>query len=178
MGKLRRIIVKKISASFVYMVFLSLLSVYSGSAFAEVKIGFVDVAKLSESAPQIHSAQMKMDAEFGSREKEIVALQREIEAMEAALARDGAVMSDSERSKKERAILGKRREGKRVQEEFRDDINIRRNEILRKVNAEIGKAIEEYAKQNGFDLIMAQGVMYSSDKVDITAKILKKLGGS
>ncbi len=98
--------------------------------------------------------------------------------MEAALARDGAVMSDSERSKKERAILGKRREGKRVQEEFRDDITIRRNEILRKVNAEIGKAIEEYAKQNKYDLIMAQGVMYSSDKVDITAKILKKLGGS
>ena len=169
---------KKINASFMYVVFLSLLSVYSGSAFAEIKIGFVDVAKLSESAPQIRSAQMKMDAEFGSREKEIIALQREIEAMEEALARDGAVMSDSERSKKERAILNKRREGKRIQEEFRDDINIRRNEILRKVNAEIGKAIEEYAKQNKFDLIMAQGVMYSSDRVDITDKILKKLGGS
>ena len=169
---------KKIKASLVTMVFLSLLSAYSGSAFAEIKIGFVDVAKLSESAPQIRSAQMKMDAEFGSREKEIIALQREITAMEEALARDGAVMSDSERSKKERAILTKRREGKRVQEEFRDDINIRRNEILRKVNTEIGKAIEEYAKQNKFDLIIAQGVMYSSDKVDVTAKILKKLGGS
>ncbi len=171
-------IVKKINVSFVYVVFLALLSVYSGSAFAEAKIGFVDVAKLSESAPQIRSAQMKMDAEFGSREKEIIALQREIEAMEEALARDGAVMSDTERSKKERAILGKRREGKRAQDEFRDDINIRRNEILRKVNTEIGKAIEEYAKQNNYDLIMAQGVMYSSDKVDITEKILKKLGGS
>ena len=169
---------KKIKASLVTMVFLSLLSAYSGSAFAEIKIGFVDVAKLSESAPQIRSAQMKMDAEFGGREKEIIALQREITAMEEALARDGAVMSDSERSKKERAILSKRREGKRVQEEFRDDINIRRNEILRKVNTEIGKAIEEYAKQNKFDLIIAQGVMYSSDKVDVTAKILKKLGGS
>jgi outer membrane protein len=170
--------VKKINVSFIYVIFLSLLSVYSGSAFAEIKIGFVDVAKLSESAPQIRSAQMKMDAEFGSREKEIIALQREIEAMEKALARDSAVMSDSQRSKKERAILGKRREGKRVQEEFRDDITIRRNEILRKVNDEIGKAIKEYAKKNKFDLIMAQGVMYSSDKVDITAKILKKLGGS
>ena len=147
-------------------------------AFAEVKIGFVDVEKLSESAPQIRSAQLKMDAEFGSREKEIIALQREIESLEAALARDGAVMSDSERSKKERAILGKRREGKRVQDEFRDDINIRRNEILRKVNEEIGKAIEEYARKNGFDLILAQGVMYSSDKVDITDSILNKLGGS
>jgi outer membrane protein len=171
-------IVKKINASFIYVVFLALLSVCSGSAFAEVKIGYVDVAKLSESAPQVRSAQLKMDAEFGGREKEIIALQREIETMEEALARDGAVMSDTERSKKERAILSKRREGKRVQEEFRDDINIRRNEILRKVNTEVGKAIEDYAKKNNFDLILSQGVMYSSDKVDITESVLKKLGGS
>ena len=169
---------RKFNTYIVSVVLFTLFSVGSGSAFAEVKIGFVDVEKLSESAPQIRSAQMKMDAEFGSREKEIIALQREIENLEAALARDGAVMSDSERSNKERAILSKRREGKRIQDEFRDDINIRRNEILRKVNEEIGRAIEEYAKQNRFDLILAQGVMYSSDKVDITDSILKKLGGS
>jgi len=112
------------------------------------------------------------------RSRSVLYLQREIETMEEALARDGAVMSDTERSKKERAILAKRREGKRAQDEFRDDITIRRNEILRKVNAEIGKAIEEYAKQNKFDLILSQGVMYSSDKVDITESVLKKLGGS
>ncbi|GMR18589.1 MAG: hypothetical protein BMS9Abin33_1011 [Gammaproteobacteria bacterium] len=169
---------KKFNLTFVFVVLFSVFSGYSGSAFAELKIGFVDVVKLSESAPQIRSAQMKMDAEFGSREKEIIALQREIKAMEETLARDGAVMSDAERSKKERAILGKRREGKRAQDEFRDDINIRRNEILRKVNTEIGKAIEAYAKRNNFDLILAQGVMYNSDKVDITQSVLKELGGS
>ena len=169
---------KKINVSFIYVVFLALLSVCSGSAFAEVKIGYVDVAKLSESAPQIRSAQLKMDAEFGGREKEIIALQREIKNKEEAFERDGAVMSETERSKKERAILSKRREGKRAQDEFRDDINIRRNEILRKVNTEVGKAIEEYAKKNNFDLILSQGVMYSSDKVDITESVLKKLGGS
>ncbi|MCK5480492.1 MAG: OmpH family outer membrane protein [Gammaproteobacteria bacterium] len=169
---------KKFNVSFVFVVLFAVFSGYSGSVFAELKIGFVDVVKLSESAPQIRSAQTKMDAEFGSREKEIIALQREIEAMEEALARDGAVMSDAERSKKERAILGKRREGKRAQDEFRDDINIRRNEILRKVNTEIGKAIEAYAKRNNFDLILAQGVMYNSDKVDITENVLKELGGS
>ena len=169
---------KKFNVSYVFVVLFVMFSVFSTSARAEVKIGFVDVEKLSESAPQIRSAQMKMDAEFGNREKQIISLQREIEALEEALARDGAVMSDTERSKKEREILGKRRDGKRVQDEFRDDINIRRNEILRKVNTEIGKAIEEYAKKNGYDLILAQGVMYSSKKVDITEAVLKKLGGS
>ena len=169
---------KKFNVSFVLAALIAVFSACPVNALAETKIGFVDVAKLSESAPQIKSAQMKMDAEFGGREKEIIALQREIKKMEDALERDGAVMSDAERSKKEREILSKRREGKRASDEFRDDINIRKNEILRKVNAEIGKAIEDYAKQNHFDLILSQGVMFASDKVDITDSILKKLGGS
>ena len=91
---------KKFNISLVSVVLFAVFSVCSGSVFAEVKIGFVDVAKLSESAPQIRSAQMKMDAEFGGREKELISLQREIENLETALARDGAVMSDSERSRK------------------------------------------------------------------------------
>ena len=173
-----RMKVIKSNRSYVVALLLAAVMAYSSSAIAEFKIGFVNVEELSESAPQIRSAQMKMDAEFSGREKELISLQREIESLEQALARDGAVMSDEERSKKEREILSKRREGQRVQDEFRDDINIRRNEILRKVNTEIGKAIEEFALQNGYDLILAQGVMYSSDKVDITQKILKKLGGS
>ena len=89
---------KKFNVSFVFVVLFAVFSACSGSAFAEVKIGYVDVAKLSESAPQIRSAQMKMDAEFGGREKEIIALQREIKTMEEAFERA-----------KQRILLWKRR---------------------------------------------------------------------
>ena len=84
-------------------------------------------------------------------------------------------MSDTERSKLEREILGKRRELKRSQDEFRDDLNIRKNEMLRQVNIEIGQIIENFAKTEKYDLILAQGVMFASDRVDITDRILKKL---
>jgi outer membrane protein len=95
--------------------------------------------------------------------------------LEEQLSKDGAVMSDSERSKLERDILGKRRELKRSQDEFRDDLNIRKNEMLRQVNIEIGEIIENFAKTEKYDLILAQGVMFASDRVDITDMILKKL---
>lgn len=144
-------------------------------AMAEMKVGFVDLAKLSESAPQIKAAQGKIDAEFSSREQELISLQRKMTKLEEQLSKDGAVMSDSERSKLERDILGKRRELKRSQDEFRDDLNIRKNEMLRQVNIEIGEIIENFAKTEKYDLILAQGVMFASDRVDITDKILKKL---
>ncbi len=157
------------------IVLISAALLFPGMAAAELKIGFVDLAKLSENAPQIIAAQGKIDAEFSSREKELVELQRKLAKMEETLTTEGAVMSESERSTKEREILSKRRELKRAQDEFRDDLNIRKNEMLRAVNKEIGAAIEAFAKQDKYDLILAQGVMYAGDKVDVTDRILKRL---
>ena len=147
------------------------------AAAGDLKIGFVDLAKLSEKAPQIIAAQNKIDAEFSGREKEIVDLQRKVSKMEEDMTTNGPVLSDSQRSTKERELLGKRRELKRMQDEFRDDLNIRKNEMLRSVNEEIGKVIEKFAKDEKYDLILAQGVMYAGSKVDITEQVLKKLGG-
>jgi outer membrane protein len=144
---------------------------------AEVKIGFVDTVKLLEAAPQAKSAQSKIETEFAPREKELVALQREIKTKEDNLERDGAVMSESERSKIERDILSKRRDLKRSQDEFRDDLNIRRNEVLAKLQKDMFEAVVSLAKEQKFDLILTQGVVYSSDKVDITDSVLKKLAG-
>lgn len=157
------------------MISMVALTLFTGVARAELKIGFVDLAKLSENAPQIISAQGKIDAEFSSREKELVALQRKIAKMEEELATNASVMSESERTGKEREILGKRRDLKRSQDEFRDDLNIRKNEILKQVNIEIGNVIEKLAKDEKYDLIIAQGVMFASERVDITDQILKKL---
>lgn len=152
-------------------------SLFSQGLLAETKIGFVDTVKLMEEAPQANSAQSKIEAEFAPREKELVALQREIKKMEDELARDGSVMSESKRSTVERDILSKRRELKRSQEEFRDDLNIRRNEVLAQLQKDMYEAVVALAKEQKFDLILSQGVVYASDKVDITDSVLKKLKG-
>jgi len=148
---------------------------YAGGALAETKIGFVDTAKLMEAAPQVKAAQAKIESEFAPREKELTKLQQEIRALEDRQSRDGSVMSESESSKLERDVLAKRRDLKRTQEEFRDDLNIRRNEVITKLQKDILDAVIAFAKEQNFDLILSGGVAYSSDKVDITGSVLKKL---
>jgi len=155
----------------------AVVSLFAGTAMAEMKVGFVDTAKLMESAPQVKEAQSKIEAEFAPREKELVELQRKIRAQEDRLSRDSAVMSESENTKLERDILAMRRDLKRSQEEFRDDLNIRRNEVLAKLQREIFDAIVAFAKEQNYDLIMGQGVVYSSERVDITEAVLKQLTG-
>ena len=168
---------KKTSSTIISIVLLSAFTGYSGSLLAETKIGFVDTVKLMEAAPQAKSAQSSIEKEFAPREKELVALQRQIKTKEDKLTRDGAVMSESERSKLERDILSKRRDLKRSQEEFRDDLNIRRNEVLAKLQKDMYEAVVTLGKEQKYDLIMTQGVVYSSDRVDITDSVLKKLTG-
>ena len=168
---------KKINSPILTAMLLAALFVFSKASLAEVKIGFVDTVKLMEAAPQAKSAQSKIESEFSPREKELVALQRAIKTKEDKLSRDGAVMSESERSKLERDILAKRRDLKRSQDEFRDDLNIRRNEVLAKLQKDMYEAVVTLGKEQKYDLILTQGVVYNSDKVDITDAVLKKLTG-
>ncbi|HHJ40476.1 MAG: hypothetical protein AXA67_01105 [Methylothermaceae bacteria B42] len=141
----------------------------------EIKIGFVNVARVLEKAPQAAKAKKKLEQEFSPRDKKLVAQQKELKKLEEKLARDAAVMSESERRKIEREILSKRRELQRAQEEFREDFNIRRNEELAKLQKQVFEAIKALAKEEKYDLLLTDGVVYASDKVDVTEKVQKKL---
>lgn len=84
-------------------------------------------------------------------------------------------MSDDERRKLERDILGQKRETKRARDEFTEDFNIRRNEELAKMQREIALSIVSLAKEKGYDLILENGVIYASERVDITNEVIARL---
>lgn len=143
---------------------------------AELKIGYVNALKVIEEAPQGEKALKRLEGEFGPRDKELVTLQNKIKALEEELEKNSLVMKESDRREKEREILSLKRELKRATREFREDYNLRRNEELVALEKVVRQAIVELAKQERFDLIVHEGTIYASDKIDITDKILKKLG--
>jgi outer membrane protein len=157
------------------LVTLAALAVFSAPALAETKVGVIDTQRLMEEAPQAKAAQANIETEFAPREQELVTLQKKIRELEDKAARDGAVMSEKESSKLERDILSKRRELKRTQDEFRDDLNIRKNEVLAKLQRQMYEATVTLAKEKQYDVILGQGVVYSNKSVDITDLVLDKL---
>jgi outer membrane protein len=101
--------------------------------------------------------------------------------MEDRLERDSAIMSETERKDLEREIINMRRDIKRDQDEFREDLSFRRNEELTKIQKEIVQAIQTVAKQNNYDIVLSEGVIFASTKVDITDLVidyLRKKNGS
>jgi outer membrane protein len=154
--------------------FLGLL-VIANASYADLKIGFVNIPAVLEKAPQAEKAKKRLEEKFSPRDKQLVAQQKEIQTLEEKMSRDSAVISDTERSNLERDILNKKRDAKRSQQEFSEDFNASRNEELGKLQRRIIEAIREIAKDQKFDLLLTDGVIYASEQIDVTAQVQQKL---
>ena len=142
---------------------------------AELRIGVINVAKLLDTAPQTKSALQALQDEFAPRERELVAQQQELRTEGETLQRDGAIMSEAERRSSEQALREKQRELARKTGQFREDANLRRNEELGRLQRLLLDEVNVYATNNGFDLIIGDGVLYARGEVDITDQVLARM---
>jgi outer membrane protein len=154
--------------------FLGLLFVTNVS-FADLKIGFVNIPAVLEKAPQAEKAKKRLEQKFSPRDKQLVAQQKEIQSMEEKLTKDASVMSDSQKTSLETDILNKKRDAKRAQQEFSEDFNASRNEELGKLQRRIVEAVRAIAKDQDYDLLLTDGVIYANEQIDITAQVQQKL---
>lgn len=151
------------------------LIISTSLALAEFKIGFINIAQVMAESPQAEKAEKDIEREFSPRKNRLDSARTEIQSMEDKLNRDAAVMSDSERNKMQIEIQKKIREAKRTEDDLREDLNIRRNEILVNLNKQITDAINELAKEGDYDLLLTGGVGYVSEAVDVTTQLQEKL---
>ena len=157
-----------------YLVVVIGLLLFSGVANAEFKIGYVNLMKVLENSPQWQDAKEKLGKEFEPRSKHLQAQQKEIKALEDKLKRDASIMSESEKRKIDREILGKTRDVKRSMGEFREDVSSRQNEELQKVQRLILEASYVLGKEEGFDIII-RDMVFVSEKANVTELVQKKL---
>ena len=143
----------------------------------EVKIGFVNTERIFRDATPAKAAQQKIEQEFSSRDKNIAELAAKLKSMSEKLERDAAVLSESERARRQRELAEQDKDFQRKQREFREDLNQRRNEELSAILERANKVIKQIAETEKYDIIFQEAV-YASPRIDITDKVLKVLNGS
>jgi outer membrane protein len=147
----------------------------SGWAHADnLKIGVVNTARILNEAPQVKAARQRLKSEFADREQALTKAREKLKTREEKLQRDGAIMSDEQRRRLEHELVNGKRDFVRAQNEFREDLNIRQNEIFSKVQHDIQQVIHQLAREQHYDLIL-ENFVFASDKVDITDLVLKRL---
>jgi outer membrane protein len=149
--------------------------VSAGVAAADPRLAYVNMVRVLEEAPQATEASSKLERDFSPREREIVALQREVRQLEDRLMREGAGMTDVTRGNLELDVRSRKRDLKRQQDEFREDLNLRKNQELAAIQRLVIEVVQALARREGFDLVVSEGVVFASARVDITEKVLERL---
>jgi outer membrane protein len=151
-----------------------LLSAAASVQSNDFRVGFVSTERLFREAAPAVRALKKLEKEFQARDQELQKLAKQAKDLQTQMEKDGVTMAESERRAKEADLGRMNRDLQRMQREFREDLNLRKNEELAQVLERANKVIQEIAEKEKFDLILQEAV-YRSPRIDITDKVLKAL---
>lgn len=138
------------------------------------KIAFVSTERIFRDAMPAKIAQTKLKQEFVKREKDIQDIAVKLKNQSEKLNRDAAILSESDRIKRHRALAELDKDFQRKQREFREDLNQRRNEELSIVLERTNKVIRKIAENEKYDIIF-QDAVYANKRIDITDKVINEL---
>lgn len=152
-------------------------TVFQGLAYSQeqdnpLKIGYLNANKIMSEAPQGISAFDMIKEEFAEREQELRQTEMNLTEIQAKL----DVETDANKRRKlESELRGLKRDFDRGTLDFEEDFNYRRNEELANLQDLVSEVILDIAKTEKFDLIVQDPVVWASDNINITDKILNKL---
>jgi outer membrane protein len=140
----------------------------------ELKIGYVNSERVLREANLAKAAQVKLEAEFGKREKDLRDLEAKLRGAAEKLEKDAPTLSEAERNRRQRDIVEQDRDLQRKKREWQEDLTQRKNEELSAVVEKANRVIKQIFETEKYDLIL-QDAIHFSPRVDITKKVIDAL---
>lgn len=162
---------------------LGLCGLWSGAAYAQQKIGYIDTQTILEQLPEYATVQQKLDqleqewrAEIESQEKKVQALRDEYRAWEL-------LYTDEERRQKQAAIQKARKKVEQLRQKYfgpDGQLYARQQELMRPIQERILTATEEVATEEGYDYVFDKSekvlFMYAREDHNLNSQVLRALG--
>jgi outer membrane protein len=153
-----------------------LLTVATSQVLAlDYVIAVIDPTRIVEQSPQYEAARKALQQEVNEREQDLSSQQSQMEELKKKLERDAALMSEDEIQRLQNDIRNRERKLKYAQAEFREDFALRQNELRTKLAQEVNEVVKELAKEEKIDLIVSEGIVYYSERIDISDKVVERL---
>ena len=160
---------------------LSLVAIFAISANAQ-RIAYVDINQILESIEEYQTAQNELDKQAATWRQEIAGKYDEIKGKYNQYQAEQVLLSDDARKQKEDEIVRMEKEVRELQKNrFGPEGQLfeKRKELVQPIQDQVYSAIEDYAKDRGYDFIFdkggAAGIIFSNEEYDKTGDILKKL---
>jgi outer membrane protein len=151
---------------------LATLALFSGGVAAQTRVAVVNISKLVTESPQAATARQKMDQEFSARRKKLEGLQQKIVADIEKAKKDAAVMSEDQKKKLQEDLGKRQREFGQQQGDYNAEVARREQQELETLRKTILEVVADVARQNKYDVVIGDGVVYAADASNITDKVL------
>jgi len=142
---------------------------------AASRIGFVDIPYLIDKAPQAVEAEQRLETEFAPRQLELQQQRDELASLTKKLNSSALELDEAERIRLDRESRTLERRIKRSEQDFREELNIQKNNEFKKVRILVLEAIAQFGKTHSYDLIVSDGVLFAAKRIDVTERILESL---
>lgn len=150
-------------------------SAQAPASAAAARVGYVDMKRLLDNAPQVVAGRTRLQREFAPRDAALKADEDRLTELRKKQERDGALLGKDDADKLKREIDALDRSVRRTREDLRNELKTRSDQELDRSWQEINNAVVEYAREQGYDLIVPSPVVYANPRVDITDAVLERL---
>jgi outer membrane protein len=158
------------------VIFISFLSFLCLAVSAEnLKIGFIDTNQVLVSLSQYKQSLEQISREFEPKKQELLDLFKHIELLRANIELSNKTStSDSDGIELVR-LKDLEKSFEKETEYWQKSMNSNKIKLLNKIENLINTSLNEYAIEEGYDLILYKDVVFVSDKVNITQQIIEKI---
>ena len=162
-----------------FALLLSSVSLAVSAQQPQLKVGYVDSERVQREAGLAKAAQARLEAEFGRREKELNDQNVSLHAQADKFDKDAPTLSEAEKTRRQRELVELDRDLQRKHRELQEDESQRTNEERYNLAERANRAIKQIGESEHYDLILAdQPLVYYSQRVDITQKVIDALNAS
>ncbi len=140
------------------------------------KIAVVDMQAVFEQLPQREQVSKTLKTEFGDRVAAVQKMQEELRGMLETQQRDGALMSESQKTEMVRKMESMKSELQLKGKALDEDMRRRQGEEQNKLLVKVQQAINAIAEKESYDMVLQRGaVIYVNPTADISSKVVDAL---
>lgn len=152
---------------------LSLSLVFIPSAFADTKIGVINLQDLLQKLPEMKQVGDSLKKQFGDREKQVVTAQESFKKDAGDFQRNNAVMSASDKQAAEQKLAKEEQDLQQMQASFQRDYMDAQNKAINQLLQDIKSVVQKVAVKDNYNLVLiSASVAYADKSTDITDEVL------
>ncbi len=148
---------------------------FATTAFAELKVGVINVEQIIAQSAKGKQAKNRIDQKMKGIEAKLQKMQKDLEKFQKDMQKQSMALSKDAQAKKIEQYRSKLAAYEQLRRQSQEDFANAQKQIVEPVISLLVKTTQNYAKKNGYDLILnaKTTVLFATKQLDLTQSILK-----